>query len=397
KACVSIRRDFPVLYNVSVINTATNGTMEVIWSQPTEIDTLFYPRPYSFQLLRANGSNGTNFSILGNFAFQDTSFVDSNLNTQNTAWRYKVDLYDANNQLITTGNKAASIFLTTTPADQAIRLTWTQNVPWENDTFYLYRKDPGTNSFVLFDSVRSDRQSVQSYVVRNLENFEEYCFYIESKGRYAVSGLKDPLLNLSNQVCAIPIDQTPPCLPPVDSFAYQSDCEQFSIQFRWIKPDSICGGDTRSYKIYFARTPEEPFTLITQVQDTNYLFTGNSIAGCFSFAAVDSTGNESRLSPPFCFDNCPLIQLPNVFSPNGDGINDVFKPIRYQSIQSIEFLVFDRWGVQISQSNTINLLWDGTKNGVPAPEGVYYYVARYVLDYRIPVKIQQTGSLTLLR
>ncbi|MGB3619062.1 MAG: gliding motility-associated C-terminal domain-containing protein, partial [Catalinimonas sp.] len=82
--------------------------------------------------------------------------------------------------------------------------------------------------------------------------------------------------------------------------------------------------------------------------------------------------------------------LPNVFSPNGDGINDRFVlpqlpedncTTRFQS-----FEVFNRWGVRVYRQSSPNVMWDGSA----APAGVYYYQVRYTdRTYK--------GSVTLLR
>lgn len=71
------------------------------------------------------------------------------------------------------------------------------------------------------------------------------------------------------------------------------------------------------------------------------------------------------------------IYIPNIFTPNGDGINDVFRPmshssaIRFQSMQ-----IFDRWGTLVHESRG-DLEWDGRFKGELRPDGVYVYIVRY--------------------
>ncbi len=84
--------------------------------------------------------------------------------------------------------------------------------------------------------------------------------------------------------------------------------------------------------------------------------------------------------------------IPNCFTPNGDGINELFE-IKGKDIHCLRSLsVFDRWGNRIYYSDTQPLAWDGNKqNGKPAPEGVYVYVVeKYNGEKRV-------GTLTLLR
>jgi gliding motility-associated-like protein len=66
--------------------------------------------------------------------------------------------------------------------------------------------------------------------------------------------------------------------------------------------------------------------------------------------------------------------IPNVFTPNGDGINDVFV-IQSTSIESLSCEIFNRWGVKVATISRIGESWDGrTTSGQEAIEGVYYYV-----------------------
>ena len=88
--------------------------------------------------------------------------------------------------------------------------------------------------------------------------------------------------------------------------------------------------------------------------------------------------------------------VPNSFTPNGDGQNDLFMPISEGgNIVSVE--VFSRWGEVLFQSkNVSNPMWDGTNGKTVCPDGTYYYVVKY----RIPKTGEegtQSGYVTLLR
>lgn len=86
-------------------------------------------------------------------------------------------------------------------------------------------------------------------------------------------------------------------------------------------------------------------------------------------------------------------RIPNVFTPNGDGINDEFK-IFANGIESQQMKIFDRWGKLVFESNFTS--WDGkSKNGEPLEEGTYYYTIRFKQIGRSE-QIQK-GSVNLLR
>jgi gliding motility-associated-like protein len=88
------------------------------------------------------------------------------------------------------------------------------------------------------------------------------------------------------------------------------------------------------------------------------------------------------------------IFIPNTFTPNGNGKNDVFKV--YATIaKSLHLMVFNQWGEKVFDTTDPNGEWNGTYKGKPAPIGVYVYVASMVL--MDGTKITQKGSFNLIR
>ena len=88
--------------------------------------------------------------------------------------------------------------------------------------------------------------------------------------------------------------------------------------------------------------------------------------------------------------------VPNSFTPNGDGQNDVFMPVGESgNIVSVE--VFSRWGELLFQSkNVSNPMWDGTNGKTACPDGTYYYVVKYRIA-KTGEDGTQSGYVTLLR
>lgn len=66
----------------------------------------------------------------------------------------------------------------------------------------------------------------------------------------------------------------------------------------------------------------------------------------------------------------PRIYIPNAFSPNDDGINDVFR-VFANDLRDLEYSIYNRWGSRVFETHHINRGWDGTFNGRNASEGVY--------------------------
>ncbi len=115
-------------------------------------------------------------------------------------------------------------------------------------------------------------------------------------------------------------------------------------------------------------------------------------------------------SPDGCLDTAykPInviegLIVPNVFTPNGDGYNDVFK-IRNSNISEFTFRVFNRWGTQIYETNAPEIAWDGkTTAGSTAPAGTYFYTLKAKLASGNDIAIFQDketldkGTITLIR
>ena len=69
------------------------------------------------------------------------------------------------------------------------------------------------------------------------------------------------------------------------------------------------------------------------------------------------------------------LRVPNVFTPNGDGVNDEFR-VAHRSLKEFHCEIYNRWGKLVYQWDDPNKGWDGTINGKPAAEGAYFYVIR---------------------
>jgi gliding motility-associated-like protein len=67
------------------------------------------------------------------------------------------------------------------------------------------------------------------------------------------------------------------------------------------------------------------------------------------------------------------IIIPNVFSPNGDNINDIFD-VTATGINSLTCDIYDRWGLKLYSYNSVTGYWDGTYKGAKEPDGTYFYV-----------------------
>lgn len=93
-------------------------------------------------------------------------------------------------------------------------------------------------------------------------------------------------------------------------------------------------------------------------------------------------------------EDCDLPFIPNVFTPNSDGLNDFFT-IGYRNAVEFKIEIFNRWGEMVFKSDNPQFAWDGTFKGEWVPAGVYFYV---IVSKNGKSKIRNAkGSLTILR
>lgn len=403
EACAELKKDIAVITNVSINYTSeSSGSIYVAWSKPTEIDTIQAPGPYKYIISRSRSDLPAQFIAIDSLNnLNDTIYADTLLDTRQYFFLYRIDLYNVtpgNRFLIGSSQIAASMFLTISPTDKKLKLTWNNDVPWSNSEFTIYRDNMVSRQF---DSIGTS--VIPAYDDTGLVNGNEYCYRIRSTGRYSASGFIDPIINYSQEACGIPVDNIPPC-PPL--LTVKTNCEDWSNLLSWTVPADTCGKDLAKYYIYYSLTSGHQFQLIDSLlnpHDTFYRHQPeHSIVGCYAVMAIDSAGNRSDLSTPVCIDvyTCPVYRLPNVFTPNGDGKNDYFRPFEYTSVNEINLKIFNRWGTEVFETHDPEINWDGKDRttGQLCSDGVYFFVCD-VFEITLTGTIVRNirGTVTLLR
>ncbi|GAB3492612.1 hypothetical protein GCM10027341_06930 [Spirosoma knui] len=444
QACLELPLLAPVITQVTVDSTAdTRGQITVRWSRPIGLNPGDLGGPYQYRLQRAEGLTGTNFSTIAtlNTSLQvgvaDTVFVDKGLNTAATAYNYRLEFFytEASTGQLTrldVTESASSVRLAAAPANRRISLSWQASTPWSNDNqvhdVYRSRSGPagpfnlvaqvqvqGPNSYTYVDA-GEDTYAQDGNTAGALSADSSYCYRVLTRGRYADAKLAGLglLRNYSQILCATPTDTTRPCPPTLGldslncaSLSSESFCEQtsFTNQLRWL-PGSGAGCDATvvGYKLYYGRYQQDSLGVLTQVPAPTTSFAHTSlttVAGCYYVTAVNSRGLESVPSNRVCNEACPELVLPNVFTPNGDGKNDVFAPLRCaRFVEQVVLVVYNRWGAKVYEGTSGSLSWDGRgSDGAELPSGLYYYQVsvRYgVLDRTPPPQVLK-GWVQLLR
>lgn len=390
--CAEIIKDSPIITKVSIgLTDIATGRDTISWSPPSEVDTENFLPPYRYKLYWSEGNaqpsnliytsnefNGTDFQL-----WADTVFIHENINTATIAHNYHVEFYSSGD-LIGVSSDATSVFLNATEGDNEITLTANQNVPWSNYNYFVYRFDNILSDFVLIGETATG-----SYTDSGINNNEENCYKFVSLGTYSADDYLDSLYNHSMEICAVPYDMTPPCAPQI---TIDPDCDLQTDLLMWNNPNLTCADDVTGYNLYYSPIEGgemELYASFDLASDTLYIFNElgdmNSIAGCFAVTAVDSLNlwpdgllhqNESEMSNVVCADNCPFYFLPNIFTPNGDLLNDLLVPFPYRFIESIDLNIYNRWGGLVFHTTDPEINWNGfsQSSGELSSDGTYYYV-----------------------
>lgn len=387
--CAEIIKDVPVMTNVSVVMTdLTAGSDSVVWSRPSDLDSINFSGPYKYKLYWSPGYNAALEEIWESdetvaLHEADTIYFHEGIDTESTANAYWVEFFSAGER-VSWSTTASSVFIELVPDDNEITIEIRHSVPWINEEYEIYQ----LNDLDEFELIGTTTE--MQYVVDGLLNNVDYCFRVRSIGTYNANGVIDPLLNWSQEVCGRAFDLTAPCAPEL---VIEDDCEEEFNILDWTNPNNICADDVMQYNVYYTPIIDGEYVLFATLDtdtDTTLYFNDDgelgTIAGCFYVTALDSllpgmdgelVQNESDPSNVICIDNCPEYQLPNVFSPNSDGFNDAFQPFPYKFVESVDFKVFNRWGGLVFETTDPDLGWDGQHkdSGEPVTDGTYYYTA----------------------
>ena len=128
--------------------------------------------------------------------------------------------------------------------------------------------------------------------------------------------------------------------------------------------------------------PEIPNPLASPLQTTEYTVIGSNSFGCSDSAFVTVYVDEKVLI---------AVEAPQTFTPNGDGINDVWIINNIDVYESCPIQIFNRRGQHVYDATQYNNDWDGVFNGKELPEGAYYYILSCGSSE------VHTGNITLFR
>jgi gliding motility-associated-like protein len=418
EACLTLSGRSAQLTNVDVLTTsATNGQIAIKWTQPRPNAGGSFNAPLGYRLSRSATGAAPFTLVTTKTSLTDTTYVDSDaaLNTRDVQYTYQLVFFSAattqpgSAEITETSTLASSVRLNLVPDgnNNLNTLTWTYQVPWDNSTrpTLIFRRSGSTNTGP-YTQVATLTPGVgatsATYTDRGLIKGETYCYYVQTNGQYAAptNSLNQPiltnLLNRSQEICAVLIPT--PCTPVLtlaptncDSLAalpvFPVDGQRYQNRLRWTlgSTPAGCSGEVAYFRIYYRSTADGPLVLLDSTTQYTYLHrlpatTGG--AGCYVVQAVSAAKVRSALSNVACQDNCVFFLLPNIFTPNGDDVNERFRPKTASPILRTHIQIFNRWGRKVYESDKDPLInWDGggalseVGTSGKVSNGLYYYLA----------------------
>lgn len=411
EVCVTTPSVAPYITHVDTEVTGTaDGEIIVRWTEPLGIDIEQYPPPYSYTLLRSEGSSASFVPVAG--PITTNTFEDRGLNTEAETYYYRVVGFDGEGQVMDTSAAASSVRLIAAAQSGQIQVSWQASVPWNNQStdypyHYIFRNESGETPDLLDSVLVTTDGFLYTDTQVDMSDGDKitYCYQVTTQGRYDSSlPIEAPLLNRSQTVCIAPYDTIPPC--PVASVALageSQDCdallsgkpcdyEGWTNTLTWQINPEACSPDVAGVNVYFASSDTlglEEYQLIAEQVTENSFIDGPLplLSGCYRVRVVDQSGNESDWSEPVCQDNCPYFALPNIFTPNEDGFNEYFEALKEpfcpRFVRRVQLTVYNRWGKEVyfydseaqqARETSLSRFWDGrTSTGKKVSAGVYYY------------------------
>ncbi len=167
--------------------------------------------------------------------------------------------------------------------------------------------------------------------------------------------------------------------------------------FTNITPNDCIGADDRGGIIASIQGGTGPFTFLWSVDSSTNSYVTGLPNGVYTVKVKDHNNCEDSATATVLYDDCCTPYLPNAFSPNGDGKNDIYRMVYKGDIRIIEFSIYNRYGERVFTTEYDERGWDGTFKGEPCDIGSYYYYIRLLCGNRHNKVLEFKGDVTLVK
>lgn len=165
-----------------------------------------------------------------------------------------------------------------------------------------------------------------------------------------------------------------------------------------VHPNECVGPDTAGFVRVDVKGGTEPFSYLWS---TNPPQTGAQVYrlenGKYMAWVKDANNCNDSILAVVVYDDCCKPFIPSAFTPNGDGLNDVFR-IRFKGDMILkEFSVYNRFGTRVYSTTVLDQGWDGVWNNLPQEVGTYFYYVRAICGNKGDKEVELKGDVTLIR
>jgi len=268
-----------------------------------------------------------------------------------------------------------------------------------SDNFFVSKKSPGALN-ISGNRVHCEGVDILEYSVTTDPNSSSYNWSYSGTGvtitesgttatlNFAANAMADTLsVNGYNEGCGDgPVSHLPisfEALPGVTLAEFDDICYT-------LPGFKLEGGEPQAGNYFVDGTQAD--SLFPYKESEGYhtiIYSYTTPTGCSN---SDTTEILLRTGP----DCLGTIYFPNAFTPDGDSVNDVFKPV-VRNISTLKMYVLNRWGELIFSTDDADKGWDGTYRGKACPEGTYTYTSTYGLSLRTDNIGTKRGVFALIR
>ena len=181
-----------------------------------------------------------------------------------------------------------------------------------------------------------------------------------------------------------------------DTTVFVPQPDELKISFA-VTPNDCQGYDNTGAVAAIMRGGTAPYTYAWSMStaDTNVI--GGFANGIYTVTVTDAHKCTITDTATVEYDNCCKPFIPNAFTPNWDGHNDIFRILHKGDMVILEFSIFNRFGERVFYTQNENEGWDGIYKGQVAEMGTYYYFARIICGNHNTNVTTLKGDVTLVR
>lgn len=375
--------NFSILINS--VNVVNQNTINLEWEYPDLTNT----NP-NYGLWIEQSTDSINFKTIyhekdvSNLSLK--SYTVNNLDLSKNTYYYRITYYANNDSTIKYSSAiGSSLNLKYTPLNSSVKLYWTGAIPFN----ILKIKLLNIKSNTIVDSTTTQK----FFIINNLKacDTSEYAIITEQSYCTSSNGLVSTQSSYKLKVTPLVDSNIKFNITIKNNYCDISPCTleiplPVSDTIVWADLSKVICSKVVGYNIYFKSILENEFIKIGTTTDT-FFINYNTITrvGCYivKLVTLDNFNNatEFATSNELCINNdCYCFSLPNIITPNNDGLNDFLIPLKFpRFVKNLNFKIYNRWGTKIFETQNQAIKWDASN----VESGVYFYevnIEKYSLD-----------------